>query len=142
MASILETLETEENVSEFLSLVRIAGLEDMLRNRGPFTVFVPGDEAVRSLPAEALQALKETPERLADMLRWHVVVGELFASEVPSMRNPTIKTMQGAELDISRIGEDIVVNDARIARADIECDNGVVHIIESVLMPQMAEVLA
>lgn len=142
MASILETLETEENVSEFLNLVRIAGFEDMLRNRGPFTVFVPSDEAVRNLSAEALQDLKENPQRLADMLRWHVVVGELYSGEVPSMRNPTIKTMQGAELDVSLIGDDIVVNDARIVRADIECDNGVVHIIASVLMPQMAEVMA
>ncbi len=139
MASILEMIETQEDLNEFLSLVRIAGLDDMLRNRGPFTVFAPTDEAIRSLSAEALQDLKENPQRLADVLRWHVVVGELFTEEVPTMRNPTIKTMQGAEIDVSRIGEDIVVNDARIVRADIECDNGVVHIIESVLMPQMAE---
>ncbi len=139
MASILETIETQEDLSEFLNLVRIAGLDDMLRNRGPFTVFAPTDEAVRSLSAEALQDLKENPQRLADVLQWHVVVGELYSGEVPAMRNPTIKTMQGAELDVSRIGEDIVVNDARIVRADIECDNGVVHVIASVLMPQMAE---
>lgn len=142
MATILETLRQSEDLSTFVNLVEIADLKGMLNNRGPFTVFAPTDSAFESLSGEALHDLKQSRNRLADLLMWHIVVGVLRLEEVPGMRNPTIKTLQGSELNVSLIDEEFRVNDARIVTGDIDCDNGVIHIIDGVLMLTMAEIVA
>ncbi|WP_128693994.1 fasciclin domain-containing protein [Methanoculleus taiwanensis] len=142
MATILETLRQSEDLNTFVNLVEIADLKGMLNDRGPFTVFAPTDGAFESLSGEALHDLKQNKNRLADVLMWHIVVGVLRLEEVPGMRNPTIKTLQGSELNVSIIDEEFRVNDARIVTGNIGCDNGVIHIIDGVLMQAMAEIVA
>jgi uncharacterized surface protein with fasciclin (FAS1) repeats len=142
LPSILEALRESGDLNEFVRLVEAAGMAPALRDRGPFTVFAPFDGAFGALPENLLVDPASKRDLLAHIVSWHIVVGELWSKEVPQMKNPTIKTLRGVELAVSRIEGEIFVNTARVVRADIGCSNGVIHIIDSVLMPLMVESIA
>lgn len=111
-----------------------AGLIETLSSEGPFTVFAPTDEAFAMLPEETLTALLADKEALTKVLTYHVVSGKVMAEDVVKMTSAP--TVQGQEVKIV-VGEDgsVMINDAKVTSTDIEASNGVIHVIDKVLMP-------
>ena len=112
--------------------VKAAGLVETLRGEGPLTVFAPTDEAFAKIPADTLQAVLNNREQLTAILTYHVVPGKLMASDV--VRSSQLQTVQGQSITVSTEGG-VRVDDANVIQTDIEADNGVIHVIDSVLMP-------
>ena len=130
MSKIIETAIAVNSLKTLVTAVKAAGLVDTLSGRGPFTVFAPNDEAFAKLPKSSVDDLLEDIPKLKQLLTYHVVPGKVTASEV--VRNPSAKTLEGQNLGlISNNG--IKVNEAKVIRADIKCDNGVIHMIDTVL---------
>ena len=119
--------------------IEAAQLTATLRSDGPFTVFAPTDEAFAKLPESALRTLllPENQQQLAEVLTAHVVAGRVFASDVFELSSA--KTLDGSDLDFREEGGTIFVNGARIVATDIEATNGVVHVIDTVLLPEWFE---
>ncbi|MCW7540788.1 fasciclin domain-containing protein [Aquabacterium sp. A7-Y] len=113
-------------------LVADAGLSETLRAAGPYTVFAPSDEAFKQLPPATLEALGKDKERLKAVLAYHIVPGKMDAAQV---QNGSVKTLQGGELALARSGTFVTVEDAMVQQADVPASNGVVHVIDRVLMP-------
>lgn len=113
-----------------------AGLVETLKGEGPFTVFAPTDEAFEKLPAGTLEALlkPENKEKLTAILTYHVVPNKLMASEVANM--DSAETVNGQSLTISKNGDEVMVDNARIVQTDIICSNGVIHVIDNVVQPK------
>jgi uncharacterized surface protein with fasciclin (FAS1) repeats len=118
-----------------LQAVRAAGLEDVLRGPGPFTVFAPTDEAFAKLPAGALEALLADREQLAAVLTYHVVAGRVMAEQVVASGELAPATVQGERLTIRVRNGTVYVDGAAVVAADIEATNGVIHVIDSVVLP-------
>lgn len=131
-ASIADTAAATPELSTLARLVGQAGLADTLRGPGPFTVFAPSDEAFKSLPAGTLEKLAQDKAMLAAVLTYHVVPAKVMAAEV---KNGNVKTVQGANLAVAKSGDYVTVEDALVTKADVSATNGVVHIIDKVLMP-------
>jgi uncharacterized surface protein with fasciclin (FAS1) repeats len=133
-----DTVDTAVAAGEFTTLVsavKQAGLEETLRGEGPFTVFAPTDEAFSAVPKETLDALLADPDgALADVLTYHVVSGKVMSTDLSD--GMQAETVNGQPLDIT-IEDDgsVMVNDARVVTADIETSNGVIHVIDQVLVP-------
>ena len=130
--STAQTLAGNPQLSTLNSLVVKAGLADTLKGGGPFTVFAPSNEAFAKVPAKTLADIGADPERLKAVLTYHVVPGKFMAADV---KNGNAKTVNGANLALSKAGEFVTVEDGMVQTADIAATNGVVHIIDSVLIP-------
>ena len=117
-----------------VAAVKAAGLVDTLKGFGPFTVFAPTDEAFAKLPPGTLEMLlkPENKEKLAGILTYHVVAGKVMAADVTKLT--TAKTVNGQEVKINA-ADGVKINDANVTTADVETSNGVIHIIDTVLMP-------
>jgi uncharacterized surface protein with fasciclin (FAS1) repeats len=111
-----------------------AGLVDTLKGKGPFTVFAPTDEAFAKLPKGALEALLKDKKKLIAVLTFHVVSGSVKAADVAKLS--TAKTLNGQSLAIKTSGGAVTVNGAKVVTADIETSNGVIHVIDTVLLPK------
>lgn len=109
-----------------------AGLVDTLKGKGPFTVFAPTDEAFAKIPKADLDALLKDKAKLTAILTYHVVPGKVMAADV---RAGKVKTVQGSELTISTTGG-VMVDNAKVVKTDIVADNGVIHVIDSVVIPK------
>jgi len=109
-----------------------AGLIETLKGKGPFTVFAPTDEAFAKLPAGTVEGLLADKEKLTKILTYHVVPGRVTAAEVAGISSA--KTVQGASLSIDA-SSGVRVNDARVVQADVMASNGVIHVIDTVLLP-------
>ena len=135
IADIVQVARGAGIFSTLLAAVEAAGLTDVLKGEGPFTVFAPTDEAFSAIPAEALAALLADPSALAAILTYHVVPGALRAEDV--LGSPTLTTVNGSEATISIDGEGLPrIDDAIITATDIDAKNGVIHIIDRVIFPQ------
>ncbi len=131
-ADLVETAKAAGVFSRLVEALQAAGLADTLKTQGPFTVFAPSDDAFAKLPAETLQSIIEDSGRLQSVLRYHVVPGRYFASDLAGIE--TLKTLQGEPLRIdTRVG--VKVGTAYVIQADVAAANGVIHVIESVLLP-------
>jgi transforming growth factor-beta-induced protein len=128
----LVDVAVDAGFSTLVGAVQAAGLEEVLRGEGPFTVFAPTDEAFADLPEGVLEALLEDPDALAEILTYHVIPGRIFASDLEDGLEVT--TVQGTTLTISLDGG-ARVNDAGITGTDILTANGVIHVIDAVLTP-------
>lgn len=133
-----DIVETAIGAGQFKTLVtalKAAGLVDTLKGPGPFTVFAPSDDAFNALPKATLEDLlrPENKQRLADILTYHVVSGKIMASQAKTLSSA--KTVQGRELKISQEAGAVKVGNAKVTKADIGCSNGVIHVIDSVLLP-------
>lgn len=113
-------------------LIAEAGLADTLRGPGPYTVFAPSDEAFKSLKPEQLQALSQDKAKLKALLSYHVLPGRMTAAEAA---NGKAKTVEGSEVALAKAGSFLTVEDAVVTQADLPASNGVVHVIDRVLMP-------
>lgn len=116
-----------------VTAVQAAGLEETLRGKGPFTVFAPTDAAFAKIPPAELQALLENKEALTKVLTYHVVPGRVMASDVA--RLSSAKTVQGQTVTINT-REGVKVDDANVVQTDIVASNGVIHVIDSVILPK------
>jgi uncharacterized surface protein with fasciclin (FAS1) repeats len=131
-APIADTAARTPQLSTLNKLINDAGLADSLRGSGPYTMFAPSDDAFKALPEKTLTELTQDKERLKALLNYHVLPGRLMAADVV---NGTRKTVQGADLALARAGGFVTVEDAVVTQADVPATNGVVHVIDRVLVP-------
>ena len=131
--SVADTLAATPELSTLNGLVVKAGLTDTLKGAGPFTVFAPTNAAFAKVPAKTMEDLGKDPARLAAVLTYHVIAAKVMAADVKS--NSNVKTVNGANVGVSKAGEFVTVEDGMVQKADIAATNGVVHIIDSVLIP-------
>ena len=130
--TIADTAARTPQLSTLTKLINDAGLADTLRGAGPFTVFAPSDEAFKAVPAKTMAELAANKELLKSVLSYHVLAGKLTAADA---KNGNLKSVQGADLAVSKAGSFVTVEDAVVTEADVAVSNGVLHIIDKVLMP-------
>ena len=123
-----------------VAAVKAAGLVETLQGEGPFTVFAPTDDAFAKLPKGALEALLTDKEKLAAILTYHVVPGKLSAAYVVAMGGGSPATVNGAPVRIKVQSGTVYVDNAKVTKADIQASNGVIHVIDTVIMPAPAAV--
>ena len=132
-ADIVDTAVAAGNFQTLVSAVEEAGLVDTLKGEGPFTVFAPTDEAFAKIPQEQLESLLENKTQLTAVLTYHVIAGKVMSTDLTD--DMAVATVQGDNVTINLDEDGVMVNDAKVVQADIECINGVVHAIDTVLMP-------
>jgi uncharacterized surface protein with fasciclin (FAS1) repeats len=134
-ADIVDTAVAAGSFTTLVAAVKAAGLVDTLKGAGPFTVFAPTDEAFAKLPAGTVETLlkPENKAKLVKLLTYHVVAGNVSSAEVVKLKSA--KTVQGQSLKVAA-GDGVRINNARVLKADIETSNGVIHVIDTVLMPK------
>lgn len=125
----------DDRFETLVTAVEAAGLVETLQGEGPFTVFAPTDDAFAALPAGTLDALLADKEALTAVLTYHVVAGEVLAADVVGMDGEMAKTVQGESVTITVEGSTVMVNDATVVITDIQASNGVIHVIDKVLVP-------
>ena len=131
-ADIVDTAVAAGSFTTLAAALQAAGLVDTLKGDGPFTVFAPTDAAFAKLPAGTLEALLADPARLQAVLTYHVVPGRVTAADVATLSSAT--TVQGAPIAIDT-SMGVRVNDAHVTQADVMTSNGVIHVIDTVLLP-------
>ncbi len=138
LGSIVDVAVEAGSFTTLVAAVQAAGLEETLSMGGPFTVFAPTDEAfaaaLESLGLTAEELLADT-ETLTSILTYHVIDGEVPASTVVTLDGQSAETLNGASVDISIDGETVMVNDATVVAVDVAADNGIIHVIDTVLLP-------
>jgi uncharacterized surface protein with fasciclin (FAS1) repeats len=131
--NVVETAIAAGSFKTLVSLVKQAGLADTLASGGKFTVFAPTDAAFAKVPKKTLAALGANPAKLRAVLLYHVVRGELPAQRV--VKRSSIKTLNGASLKVKARGMTVKINNARVLKANVDASNGVIHVINRVLIP-------
>lgn len=131
-ADIVETAISAGSFNTLVTAVQKAGLVDTLKGPGPFTVFAPTDEAFAKVPKEVLDGLLADPQKLAAVLKYHVVAGKVMAADVKSGAVPTV---EGSKARLTAKGGKVMINQANVVKADIETSNGVIHVIDAVILP-------
>lgn len=129
---IVDTAAAAGSFTTLLAAAKAAGLVDTLKGDGPFTVFAPTDEAFAALPEGTVEALLADPEALAGILTYHVVAGEVMSTDL--VDDMTAATVNGAEITID-LDNGVMVNDAMVVSADVDATNGVIHVINKVILP-------
>ena len=132
MADIVDTAIAAGSFTTLVAAVQAAGLVDTLKGPGPFTVFAPTDDAFKKLPAGTVEGLLQDIPKLTQVLTYHVVPGAVLSSDITGPMSPA--TVQGGTLKIDP-SQGVKVNDATVITPDIRCDNGVIHVIDTVLLP-------
>jgi len=130
--TVAQTIAADPQLTTASRLIQEAGLTETLQGAGPFTVFVPNDAAFRAVPPAMVDALGKDKARLKAVLSYHVVPGALTSADV---KNGPIKTVQGSEMSLYRSGTFVTADEAVVTTADVRATNGVVHIVDKVLMP-------
>lgn len=133
---IVETAIAAEGFKTLVAAVKAAGLVETLQGDGPFTVFAPTDEAFSKIPKETLDSLlkPENKEKLVAILTYHVVPGKVMAADVVKLKKA--KTVQGTEATVKVDGDTVMIDNAKVVKTDIACKNGVIHVIDAVIMPK------
>ena len=129
---IVDTAVGAGNFKTLAAALTAAGLVDTLKGKGPFTVFAPTDAAFAKIPKADLDALLADKAKLTAVLTYHVVPGKVMAKDVKAGK---VKTVQGSELTIATAGG-VMVDGAKVTATDIVADNGVIHVIDSVVLPK------
>lgn len=130
--TIADATATTPQLSTLNKLIGEAGLEKTLSGPGPFTVFAPTNDAFNAVPAKTLEALGKDPALLTSVLTYHVLAGKVAAADV---KNGPAKTLQGGNVALSKAGAFVTVEEAVVTTADVPVSNGVVHLIDRVLLP-------
>jgi len=130
---IVDTAVDAGQFSTLVAAVKAAGLVDTLKGPGPFTVFAPNDAAFAKLPAGTVDGLLKDPEKLRSILTYHVVPGKVMAADV---KTGDAKTVQGQSVALKAEGGKVMVNDATVVTADVAASNGVIHVIDTVILPK------
>lgn len=130
--SVADTAARTPQLSTLNKLIADAGLQETLRAGGPYTVFAPSDEAFKAVPAKTMAELSADKAMLRSVLTYHVLPAKVAAADV---KNGNAKTVQGANLALGKSGTFVTVEEAMVVQADVPATNGVVHIIDRVLIP-------
>ena len=133
MKDIVDTAVDAGTFKTLATALQAAGLVDTLKGPGPFTVFAPTDEAFAKLPAGTLDALLKDKAKLTAILTYHVVPGKVMAADVVKLKQA--KTVQGQSITIDT-SKGVKVDGANVIKTDIVCSNGVIHVIDSVILPK------
>lgn len=133
---IVDTAVGAGSFNTLVAAVKAAGLVDTLKGKGPFTVFAPTDEAFAKLPKGTVEDLlkPENKDKLVAILTYHVVPGTVKAADVVKVKSA--KTVQGQEVTVKVDGSNVMIDGAKVVKTDIECSNGVIHVIDSVILPK------
>jgi uncharacterized surface protein with fasciclin (FAS1) repeats len=131
-ADIVDTAISAGQFNTLVTALKAANLVDTLKQKGPYTVFAPTDAAFAKLPAGALDALLKDKDKLSAVLTYHVVPGKVMAADV---KPGAVKTVQGESLTVSAKGGAVMVDDAKVIKTDLAASNGVIHVVDTVLMP-------
>jgi uncharacterized surface protein with fasciclin (FAS1) repeats len=138
MADIVDTAVAAGIFKTLVAAVTAAKLVDTLKGKGPFTVFAPNDEAFAKLPKGTVEGLLKDIPKLTAVLTYHVVAGKVMAADVVKLKSA--KTIQGQEVKVDaskwHLHKNVKINDAEVIKADIVTDNGVIHVIDKVLLPK------
>jgi len=140
--NIVQIASEAGTFNTLVAAVKAAGLAETLQGPGPFTVFAPTDAAFAKLPAGTVESLLADPKKLASILTFHVVSGKVMSADVVKANGATPTTVNGAPLDVVVRGGKVFVNGAQVITADIVASNGVIHVIDSVLIPSAAPATA
>ena len=137
-ADIVDTAVSTGQFKTLAAALEAAGLIDELKGAGPFTVFAPTDEAFAKLPAGTVESLlkPENKEKLKSILLYHVVSGNVPASKVSKLNGRSVKTLQGSSIKV-RTHPGVRVGNANVVQTDVMASNGVIHVIDTVLIPKM-----
>ena len=124
-----------ENFKTLVAAVKAAGLAETLQGKGPFTVFAPNDEAFAKLPAGTVESLlkPENKDKLIAILKYHVVPGKVMAADVKTME---VKTAQGQNVKLKVSDNGVNIDQAKVVKTDLIAENGVIHVIDSVILPK------
>lgn len=135
-ADIVDTAVAAGSFNTLVAAVQAAGLVDTLKGEGPFTVFAPTDEAFAKLPEGTVESLllEENKDQLVAILTYHVVSGNVMAADVVKLDSAT--TVQGGDVAIKVVDGKVMINDATVVTADIKTSNGVIHVIDTVILPE------
>jgi uncharacterized surface protein with fasciclin (FAS1) repeats len=129
---IVDTAVSAGSFKTLVTAVQAAGLVDTLKGPGPFTVFAPSDEAFAKIPKDQLDALLKDKAKLTAVLTYHVVPGKVMAKDVKAGK---VKTVQGGEITVGTMGG-VTVDNAKVVATDVAASNGVIHVIDTVIMPK------
>lgn len=135
---IIDTAVASKKFPTLVAAIQAAGLAEALKGEGPFTVFAPTEEAFRKLPKGTVEALlkPENKEKLVAILKYHVISGKVLASDVVKLKNGTkVNTLLGQAIKVKNT-HGVYINNAKVVKTDIVCGNGVIHVIDTVLLPK------
>lgn len=138
MAQQKDIVDTAVGAGMFTTLAKaltVAGLVDTLKGPGPFTVFAPTDEAFAKVPKATLDALLADKAKLTQVLTYHVVAGKVMAADVVKVKSA--KTVQGSSATVTVNGGNVKIDNANVIKTDIAASNGVIHVIDAVILPKM-----
>jgi uncharacterized surface protein with fasciclin (FAS1) repeats len=135
MHDIIDTAVAAGTFTTLAAAVTAAGLVPTLKGDGPFTVFAPTDDAFAKLPAGTVDALLADLPKLTAILTYHVVAGKVLAADVVKLDGQHVKTVNGADIAISVNGGVMINGTAHVVTTDIECTNGVIHVLDAVILP-------
>lgn len=133
MNNIVEIAVADGRFKTLVAAVTAAGLADTLKGAGPFTVFAPTDDAFAKLPKGTVEGLLKDTPKLKDILLYHVVSGKVMAADVVKLS--TAKTVEGKPVTFKVDGNKVMVNDAQVIIADLPASNGVIHVLDKVILP-------
>ncbi|MGF1762893.1 fasciclin domain-containing protein [Aliivibrio kagoshimensis] len=133
---IVDVAATNGSFNTLVAAVKAAGLVDTLKGKGPFTVFAPTDAAFAKLPEGTVEMLlkPENKDKLVAVLTYHVVAGKVYAADVVKIESAT--TVQGQDVMVKVNGGKVMINDANVVMVDVKASNGVIHVIDTVLLPK------
>jgi uncharacterized surface protein with fasciclin (FAS1) repeats len=132
-ADIVDTAVAAGSFKTLVTAIQTAGLVETLKGKGPFTVFAPNDEAFAKLPPGTVEGLLKDKAALAKVLTYHVVPGKVMAKDVPTAN---VKTVQGQTVALKKDSMGVTVNNAKVIAADVDATNGVIHVIDTVILPK------
>ena len=135
-----DVVDTAVEAGQFKTLVaaiKAAGLVDTLKGKGPFTVLAPTDEAFAKLPAGTVETLlkPENKGKLVKILTYHVIPGKAMAADVVKLDGKEVRSVEGSPIDVKVSGETVMVENAKVVKTDVTASNGVIHAIDTVIMP-------
>lgn len=131
-ADLIETASTSATFKTFLAAAKTSGIAEKLKTDGPYTVFAPSDSAFKKLPTDTLDSLMKDKEKLAGVLAHHVIPGKIMVAEV---KPGPAKTMQGDVVTLKSDNGKVTVDNANVTQSDLIADNGVIHEIDTVILP-------
>ncbi len=134
---IVDTAAGADNFKTLVAAVKAAGLVDTLKGEGPFTVLAPTDEAFAKLPEGTVESLlkPENKDKLVAILKYHVIPAKAMAADVVQLDGKDVKTVEGSSAKVAVKDGAVTINGAKVVKTDIECTNGVIHVIDTVLLP-------
>jgi uncharacterized surface protein with fasciclin (FAS1) repeats len=131
-ADLVQTAATATSFKQFVKAMKLSGLESTIATKGPYTVFAPTDEAFAKLSRETRESLYKDKDRLARILSYHIILGNILITEI---KPGPVATLEGPAITLKSDNGKVTVNDANVTQSDLVADNGVIHAIDTVLMP-------